>query len=328
MSSSTGRARVFVLAGQSNMVGRPTPDSLPPECAALVASGAASNVCVRWDCDRNFGEPHGTTPEAASAEAGGASPCPAGFVPLQPQVSPGRGNALHYGPEMAFAAALRDPSAAGMGTGTVPPVTAATDRVYLIKFAMGSTKLATHWLPNADVAAAAAPNAGNAAAPESYFEAFVAFCTDALARICAHEATLARPTDALAAVDAVLWLQGESDSGAAKTASAYEANLTRFITALRTRLTAPGPDDTALAPPPSCHMPLVVLGEVVWHGKHVAKVNAAIRGVAGALPGCAAVPAPPSDAVFADGHLNGAAVSAVGRGMAAAYLALAADARQ
>eukprot|EP01090_Pellita_catalonica_P009287 TRINITY_DN20347_c0_g1_i1.p1 TRINITY_DN20347_c0_g1~~TRINITY_DN20347_c0_g1_i1.p1 ORF type:complete len:250 (+),score=39.10 TRINITY_DN20347_c0_g1_i1:96-845(+) len=102
---------VFVLAGQSNMVGRAKAQTLPTELRS-----PPKNVQMMYQNDLNFGKP------GKSKKWG----------PLKPQHSPGL-NITHFGPEIAI----------GHGLAKLYP----DKKIYFIKFAMGSTNLHTNWNP-------------------------------------------------------------------------------------------------------------------------------------------------------------------------------------
>jgi len=110
---------VYVLAGQSNMVGRGVPSELPEALVAQVAERA--HIC--YDHDQNFAEVAEGLPRAAST-----------WKPLErnAQHSQRDGGCHHFGPEFSLAKALL-----GSTEGSV----------YLAKFAMGSTNLHTDWNP-------------------------------------------------------------------------------------------------------------------------------------------------------------------------------------
>eukprot|EP01012_Entosiphon_sulcatum_P014419 TRINITY_DN19451_c0_g1_i2.p1 TRINITY_DN19451_c0_g1~~TRINITY_DN19451_c0_g1_i2.p1 ORF type:complete len:164 (+),score=29.27 TRINITY_DN19451_c0_g1_i2:25-492(+) len=105
--------KVFILAGQSNMVGRAEPEHLPQ-----AIKDATATVRIRWMNNLNFGTP-------------GASD---GWQPLQCQFSPGP-NVHHFGPEFTLAVELQR---------LFPE-----EQIHLLKFAMGSTNLHTNWSPTA-----------------------------------------------------------------------------------------------------------------------------------------------------------------------------------
>lgn len=104
---------IFIVAGQSNCVGRGTPSDLPPDLAERVAS------CVRicFDLERH-------RPDEAHAS---------GWTPLTQscQVNPQFG--AHFGPEFTMADDMR--------------VALSCSEILLVKFAMGSSSLV---MPNRD----------------------------------------------------------------------------------------------------------------------------------------------------------------------------------
>merc|ERR1719473_2230184 len=111
------------------------------------------------------------------------------------------------------------------------------ESVHLVKFAMGSTKLGEHWHPDRE---------------GSYYPRFLSFVRTAIA-------DAPQPSR----LEGFFWLQGESDSCAAKTANAYYDNLVSLVQAVRRDLECPD-------------LPFVA-SQVVWpSGKKVALVNKAL----------------------------------------------------
>eukprot|EP00931_Biecheleriopsis_adriatica_P054497 TRINITY_DN3207_c0_g1_i1.p1 TRINITY_DN3207_c0_g1~~TRINITY_DN3207_c0_g1_i1.p1 ORF type:complete len:271 (-),score=46.83 TRINITY_DN3207_c0_g1_i1:219-1031(-) len=225
--------RIYILAGQSNMVGRADPSGVPLD----------PSVQITWNNDGNFGEPS-TSP----------------WTSLQPQQSV---HGLHVGPEASL---------------QVPP------RAHFIKFGMGSTKLGDHWHPETG----------------EHYQRFLSFVRQAIdavpmpSRLCGF-----------------FWLQGESDTGAAKTANAYQQNLIQFVKRFRNDLGAPD-------------LPFIA-SQVVWKGKKLDVVNQAICAACDELQPAAWTSAD-GLTVADDDHLDTKSVLEVGDRMSRAYAALVAPA--
>eukprot|EP00746_Dinoflagellata_sp_MGD_P133256 gnl/MRDRNA2_/MRDRNA2_66953_c0_seq3.p1 gnl/MRDRNA2_/MRDRNA2_66953_c0~~gnl/MRDRNA2_/MRDRNA2_66953_c0_seq3.p1 ORF type:complete len:242 (+),score=25.09 gnl/MRDRNA2_/MRDRNA2_66953_c0_seq3:122-847(+) len=117
---SQARNRFFILAGQSNMVGRGDPKQIPPS----LASEVADRVFLCYDHDQNFAMKFGF-PRATCA-----------WKPLTTdlQYSYG-GKCHHFGPEFSLAKVLLEQSPGD---------------IYFAKFAMGSTNLHTDWCPDGE----------------------------------------------------------------------------------------------------------------------------------------------------------------------------------
>ena len=139
-------ARVFILAGQSNMVGRARAETLPADCC-----DGGERVQMRWCNDLNF---------ATVGEENTSHGASSGWQRLQPQWSP-IGQYHHYGPEMTLARELLK---------LFPE-----DDLYFVKYAMGSTSLQTHWNPETS----GAPSGKDGV----YFKHFISFCYQALASL-------------------------------------------------------------------------------------------------------------------------------------------------
>merc|ERR1712048_1489945 len=77
-------------------------------------------------------------------------------------------------------------------------------RIYLIKFAMGSSSLAEDWAPDGD-----------------YFPQFVNFTKEML-EVIAREGVPPK-------IDCFMWHQGNTDAGTGKWKNAYQANLVKFV---------------------------------------------------------------------------------------------------
>lgn len=109
-AAKTVASRIFILAGQSNMVGRGEPDKFPAQDAS---------IRLMYNND-------GHRPNEAAAES-------EGWIPLQVQEflceHEGRTDKKHFGPEATLGGAIGGES------------------VYLAKFACGSTCLRDHWHP-------------------------------------------------------------------------------------------------------------------------------------------------------------------------------------
>lgn len=242
--AGTAGCRIFVLAGQSNMVGR----AKARDCPATF-SPADPSAHIIWDNNGNF--PGG--PDFSSS-----------WVALQPQEASeavtGCASHLHWGPEAML---------------SVGP------QAYFAKFAMGSTKIKQHWDPDTG----------------EHYERFLLFLRKAIA---------AAPAPAQLA--GMFWLQGESDTGAAKTARDYEDDLVRLVARLRSDLGEP------------C-LPFVA-SQVVWKGKKLAEVNKAIERACAALQPARCVSAE-GLTVGDDDHLDRRSVCLVGGRMSEAFAELA-----
>jgi hypothetical protein len=285
-------SRVFILAGQSNMVGRAD----PAVCWDLEPPAGQ----IWWHNDSNF-------------DGGDSSD---GYVPIEPQHS-SRRDCDHWGPEAGMwlggggggdcdggeagcagerCACTRDPScrcadcAAAYGTlGVAPPEpspdSSALRAPHLVKFAMGSTRIREHWSPEEG----------------EHWAAFVETVRRAVA---------AAPQPAR--VDGLFWLQGESDTSSAGSARAHGAELVALVRALRLELHCPD-------------LPFVC-GHVVWPaGRHVALVNEGLSRACdddGPLGPYATCVSAEGASVTPDGHLDTRSVLAIGRRMSDAYWAL------
>lgn len=114
------RSQLFILAGQSNMVGRGDPRKIPES----IVSEVATRVFLCYDHDQNFAAKLGG-PRATSS-----------WKPLTTdlQYSYG-GECHHFGPEFSLAKVLLEQNAGN---------------IYFAKFAMGSTNLHTDWCPDGE----------------------------------------------------------------------------------------------------------------------------------------------------------------------------------
>ena len=275
---------VFILAGQSNMAGRCDAAELPAHLFLQQQQGNNDDDPVVefrmcWDLDRNFGE-------GCSSQGQ--------FLPLQPQPSPGL-NMDIFGPEMALAQSI-----------SPRLVDAGVKRAHLIKFALGSTNLHTHWNPTNSVTDGKLSDIG-------YYPQFLKFCKDSMELLQHNDDDKAAPSSSASIVSRPLsgmfWLQGESDSSKAKTANAYLSNFKNFIQRVRQDLGTPD-------------LPLVV-SPVIWNGKKVHVVNEALRQAAKEVQHCYCIEAlnqdefgvQGSDAGVCARHLTAAGLCEIGSRM-------------
>lgn len=175
----------------------------------------------------------------------------------------------HFGPEISATRVLCE-SARFRGL-----------RVHAIKFAMGSTSMAEHWHPEGG----------------THYQDFVEFCLGSLRRL--REAGL-HPV-----LQGIFWLQGESDTGKAKTARVYGDSLAAFAETTRTRL--------------GCGDLPFVAAKISWKSKKTKVVNAHIQSLEGRLPNFRCVEAPAHER-REDGHLSAEAIVDVGERMAARFI--------
>jgi len=241
MSESTVISRLFILAGQSNMVGRADP--------AVCWNVKVPPSSIRWCNDLNFGS------DAIQRD----------FVTLEPQYSSWR-DCHHWGPEL------------GMDLG------GAAHTAYLVKFAMGSTRIREHWHPDLE---------------SSMYPHFLAFVREAIA---------AAPPPAR--FEGFFWLQGESDSGSAKLANAYHDDLVALVQAVRRDL--------------ECDELPFVASHIVWpNGKKVGVINEALTracegGALGPYAACV-----PSDGYTTNAeqahHMDTPSIILAGQRMSEAY---------
>lgn len=202
---------VFVLAGQSNMVGRGTATELDQSLIDFVH--ANSDARMAYDIDKSAKEQKNTTSENE-------------FVRLEreTQWSDG-GQCYSHGPEWGIAQRVierlirRHAVSPGAPAG---PTLALRPRIYFIKFAMGSTSLSEDWSPDG-----------------LYFAEFVQFTRTMLQRVaelehteaqqCGEEAACTTQNPA-ATIDGLFWNQGDSDaSGRSEMRDNYETNFVNFV---------------------------------------------------------------------------------------------------
>jgi hypothetical protein len=158
---------VYVLAGQSNMVGWGVASELTPPYSE------SQSAVKFWRDD--------------------------GWVNLQAGFAE---DAQHFGPEVSFGARLH--------------ATSPSSDIYLVKCATGGTSLAVDW------------NADGSGAQYNSLKAAVAAAMNQL-----------RGEGRSPVIAGMAWMQGEQDAGNTTMASAYAANLTTFITSVRSDLGAP-----------------------------------------------------------------------------------------
>merc|ERR1712176_416651 len=142
----------------------------------------------------------------------------------------------HFGPEM----------------GIVEEMSLSEDlELAFLKFGMGSTKIGEHWDPENET---------------SHYKRMGEFLQGGLEQLLTEHGEDATSTP----VDGIFWLQGESDSSAAKTANAHAAVLERFVRRLRRDLVLNEQDASFIA------------SEIVWpNGKKAVVVNEGLRRVCG-----------------------------------------------
>ena len=175
---------------------------------------------------------------------------------------------------------------------------------------MGSTNLHSNWNPdNATDEEDAKP------AAKAHYPTFLKFCRESLRDL---QDKLDQENDGdfpatRVRLAGMFWLQGESDSSKSKDAKNYLNNFQSFISALRRDLNTPD-------------LP-VVASPVVWKGKHVQKVNEALRQAGnGAVPHCICIDeldtafgVQPVEAGICADHLTAQGVTDIGRRMGEAF---------
>jgi hypothetical protein len=175
---TVSRLRVFLIGGQSNADGRATTGDLPTTPV-------------------DFQSPQADIPYHYRTAGMGA--------PTTTTLRPGTSNTGGFGPEITFGHHL----ALRLGAD-------ATQRVALIKYAVGGTSLATDWFPGGD-----ATTAGDG-------PRYVTFQQTVTSGLAALQAAFPGATLSL---EGMIWMQGESDTGSA--ATAYADHLTAFLADLR-----------------------------------------------------------------------------------------------
>lgn len=166
---------------------------------------------------------HRLTPEevalvhAASARVqlafNGDAPKPLGVVQPDPSIAAIYGYDRIFGPELFFGVAMAE---------AWP-----NEHFLLIKYTAGATSLYGSWNP--DWSAERAAEMDEADNPPLY-QAFVDYAREVLAGLDSHDYELC----------AMLWVQGESDSGAGAAEAAYGENLERLIESVRRDFGKPG----------------------------------------------------------------------------------------
>lgn len=176
---------IFLLAGQSNMVGRGNGAEL--DQALLDFINERADVQMAYDVDKSGHE-------QANATSGEE------FLHLGRETQWSNGGQCYcHGPEWGLMQRLLERR-------VMKNVGSRRPRIYLIKFAMGSSTLHVQWAPNGQ-----------------YFPEFIAFTKAMLRRVAQLEQ--ARPR-----VDCLFWNQGNSDaSGKAVERDSYQVNLVNFI---------------------------------------------------------------------------------------------------
>jgi len=216
LSADAQQHFVFVLAGQSNMVGRGTGDELDQTLINFIHAHA--DVYMAYDIDKNAKEQENST-------SGNE------FLRLcrETQWSDG-GKCYTHGPEWGIAQRVieslilqredqqHSPHSAFARQGRPTQIDTKKPRIYFIKFAMGSTNLHEDWCPGGP-----------------YFEEFVSFTNTCLRRVAQIEGGITHQHVGAAAtttpIDCMFWNQGDADaSGKAIMRDSYEANLVKFVT--------------------------------------------------------------------------------------------------
>jgi hypothetical protein len=217
---------VFVLAGQSNMVGRgnglpESPDPLPPELA--------SQPGIRYD----HYNPAARSPADNGNEYVNATSTDWG--PLEP-----KGTSRRYGPELTFGRAL---AAALPGRD-----------IAIVKMALDGTNLREHWVRNplGEPTLGLGPDTDLLYKSQLYHALMGAFdsATYAGATALAYPAEVTRLDHALERLarqglayelGAVVWMQGENEANSTlANAQKYGAWLSSLVSAMRQDLGAPG----------------------------------------------------------------------------------------
>ncbi|HEU4404208.1 MAG TPA: sialate O-acetylesterase [Polyangiaceae bacterium] len=213
---------VFVLAGQSNMVGFGDGKALPPELAS------------QPDVLYEHHNPDTRNPEATSDQYVGTTSTDWG--PLEPKGTPKR-----YGPELTFGKAM---------TAALPGRTIA-----IVKMAQGGTNLREHWLrtPLGEATLGLPPDPEVRHKSQLYHALMgqldSATYGEATGNALAYPAEPTRLDRALERLDqqglahelgAVLWMQGENEANSSlANAQRYGEWLSSFIAAFRQDLNAP-----------------------------------------------------------------------------------------
>lgn len=218
---------VFILAGQSNMVGRGTGAEL--DQALLDFVQAHADVYMAYDIDKSAKEQENTTSSNQ-------------FLRLsrETQWSDG-GKCFTHGPEWGIAQRVVERFILpGQQQQHVPQEQCAEvtkPRLYFIKFAMGSTNLHEDWRPDG-----------------LYYGSFISFVQAMLQRVAELEASVTKlPLENVSSnmrVDCMFWNQGDSDaSGKAVMRDNYQTNLVKFVQRIWGDLTrAGGPTDFPFVP--------------------------------------------------------------------------------
>jgi len=193
---------VFLLAGQSNMVGRGTGAELDQNLLDFINERA--DVYMAYDIDKSGREQANTTSGNEFLSLGRETQWSAG------------GECYTHGPEWGIVQRLLE-------RGVVPhrAPDGRKPRIYLIKFAMGSSSLSVQWSLEGE-----------------YFHEFVAFAESMLQSVAHLESAQPR-------IDCCLWNQGNTDADKAPWRDAYKDNLVNFVRcvwkALETSCPAPFP---------------------------------------------------------------------------------------
>lgn len=196
---------VFILAGQSDMVGRGEPEKLPEEMERMSPD---IDFLMSYDIDRN-------ALEGSNSTSGGK------FVRLSRECQwSGAGQRYSHGPEWGIAKALVPLLGGLVGEDEKSTADRQKRKIYLIKFAMGSTTLHEDWRPDSE---------------RSYFSGFVEYVREMVKEVERLEMDSEGRNDVM--ISSLFWLQGHSDaSGRAEMRDNYGKNFVDFVKRVREEL--------------------------------------------------------------------------------------------
>jgi len=198
-ASQASQRFVFVLAGQSNMVGRGTGAELDQSTIDFVEAHA--DVYMAYDIDKSAKEQENTTSGKEFLRLG-----------RETQWSDG-GKCYTHGPEWGIAQRVIERFIAQKEGSQRIETSAAKPKMYFIKFAMGSTNLHEDWSPDG-----------------SYFEQFISFIKEMLHKVSEVENEGMHEVSPSSVIDCMFWNQGDADaSGKAVMRDSYKANLINFV---------------------------------------------------------------------------------------------------
>lgn len=192
---------VFILAGQSNMVGRGKAAELDQALVDFVRNHA--DVSMAYDIDKSAKEQKNSTSGNEFIQLG-----------RETQWSDG-GQCYSYGPEWGVAHTVIERLLQAQSNRNAKQL----PRIYFIKFAMGSTNLHEDWSPEG-----------------KYFGEFVKFTRLMLQKVADLETGITQrlcreacPQSSVI-IDAMFWNQGDSDaSGRFEMRDKYQKNLVNFV---------------------------------------------------------------------------------------------------